>query len=63
MLPAAHPPPPEHDEVQTPPGKSALSKQVSPVLQLGVQLAEPTFGVVPVHAAPSAANTTRRHDA
>src|SRR5512138_3762345 len=60
LLPAAQPDPPEQNEVQTPPGKSALSTQVSRLAQLGVQLAEPTWGTVPVHAEASA-STTRRH--
>lgn len=51
----------EHDEVQTPPGKSALSTQVSPLAQLGLQLAEPRSVVVPEHAAPTAASTRARH--
>ena len=47
--------------VQRPPGKSALSTQVSPAVQLGVQLADPWSGVVvPEHAAPSAARTRRK---
>ena len=61
-LPAAHPWPFEQDAVQTPPGKSALSTQVRPLEQLGVQLAEPRLGTVPVQPAPSAASTSSRHD-
>src|SRR6516165_12149580 len=49
-LPAAQDPPFEQDAVHTPPGKSALSKQVRPLEQLGVQPAEPRLGTVPMHA-------------
>src|SRR5262245_56965656 len=61
-LPVAQLPPFEQDAVHTPPGKSALSTQVRPLPQLGLKTAEPRFGTVPVHAGPSAASATRRHD-
>src|SRR5215470_1755425 len=59
-LPEAHDPPLEHEAAHTPPGKSALSKQVRPLAQPGLQLAEPRS--VPEHPIPSVASTTRRHD-
>jgi len=40
-----------------PPGKSALSMQVSPLPQLGVQVAEPTSGVEPEQPRTSAATS------
>src|SRR5215831_3508692 len=61
-LPAAHPPPFEQEAVHTPSGKSALSTQVRPLAQLGVQLAEPRLGALSLHAVPSAASSTTKHD-
>ena len=60
LFPEGQVPPLPHREAQTPPGKSALSRQVRPLAQLGVQLAEPRSGVVPEHAAPSAASSRPR---
>ena len=62
VLPAVHPVPCEQDAVHSPPGKSALSTQVRPLAQVGVQLAEPRSGTLPVHAVPSTASTSRKHD-
>ena len=62
VLPEAHPELCEQDAVHTPPGKSALSTQVRPLAQPGLQVAEPRSATSPLHAVPSTASDTRKHD-
>jgi|SRR5262252_2919094 len=57
VFPEGQLPLPEQVLVQMPPGKSALSMQVSPLPQLGVQVAEPTSGVEPEQPRTSAATS------
>jgi hypothetical protein len=62
LLPEAQPVPCEQEAVHRPPGKSALSTQVRPFAQLGLQVAEPASEELPLHAVPSATSTARKHD-
>jgi hypothetical protein len=59
VLPEAHPEPCEQVAVHSPPGKSALSTQVRPPAQLGLQVAEPRSWTSPLHAVPRMAIDTR----